>query len=163
MGHGVVAVRVVAVVGGQQRRADAPGDLEQLRVGAVLLGDAVVLQLDEEVVAPEDVLEPAGLLERAVEVAVQQRLQHVAAEAPGGGDDAFGVVGQQLPVDLGLAVVALEERPARELDQVPVAGVVLGQQGQVVVGLLAALGLAAGVVDAAPTRRRARARCSWAM
>ena len=57
---GVLAVRVVAVVGGEQRRADAPGDLDQLRVGPVLVGEAVVLQLDEEVVAAEDVLEPGG-------------------------------------------------------------------------------------------------------
>ena len=60
----VLAVGVVAVVGGQQRRLDLAGDLEQLRVGAVLLGDAVVLQLDEEVVAPEDVLQ-SGRLRRA--------------------------------------------------------------------------------------------------
>ena len=69
MGHGVVAVGVVAVVGGEQRGADALGDVEQLRVGAVLLGDAVVLDLDEQVVAPEDVLEPAGRLEGRLLVA----------------------------------------------------------------------------------------------
>ena len=94
----------------------------------MLLGDAVVLQLDEEVVAPEDVLQPARLLQRGLVVAGEQRLQHLAAEAAGGGDDALAVVVEELPVDLGLDVVALEEGPARELDQVAVAGVVLGQQ-----------------------------------
>ena len=77
----VLAVGVVAVVGGQQRRADPPGDLEQLRVGAVLVGDAVVLQLDEEVVAAEDVLQPGGLLDGLGLVALEQRLQHLPAEA----------------------------------------------------------------------------------
>ena len=32
---------VVAVVGGQQRRLQLSGDLDELRVGALLLGDAV--------------------------------------------------------------------------------------------------------------------------
>ena len=86
-------------------------------------------------------------------VALQQRLQHVAAEAAGGGDEALVVPLEQLPVDPGLVVVALEEGPAGELDEVAVAGVVLGQQGEVVVELLAALGVAAGVVDPAPAAR----------
>ena len=78
----------------------------------MLLGDAVVLQLDEEVVAPEDVLQAAGRLHGAVEVVAQQVLEHVAAEAAGGGDEALAVLLEQLPVDAGLVVVALEERPA---------------------------------------------------
>ena len=57
--HRVALVRVVAVVRREQRRVDRPGDLHQLRVRPVLIRDPVVLQLDEEVVAPEDVLEPA--------------------------------------------------------------------------------------------------------
>ena len=150
VGDGVLAVGVVAVVGGEQRGADAAGDLEQLRVGAVLLGDAVVLDLDEEVVPPEDVLEPAGLLERPLLVAPHQRLEHVAAEAAGGGDDALAVLLEEVPVEAGLVVVALEEGPAGELDEVAVADVALGQQREVVVELLAASGVAAGVVHATP-------------
>ena len=80
-------------------------------------------------------------------VALQQRLQHVAAEAAGGGDEALVVLGEQVPVEARLVVVALEEGLAGELDEVAVAGLVLGQQGQVVVELPAALGVAAGVVD----------------
>ena len=81
VGHGVGPVGVVAVVGGEQRRLQVLGDVEQHRVGAVLLGDAVVLELDEEVVAPEDVLEPAGRLDGAVVVVAHEVLEHVAAEA----------------------------------------------------------------------------------
>ncbi len=65
VGDGVVAVHVVAVVGGEQRRLEVLGDVEQLRVGAALLRDAVVLQLDEEVVAAEDVLQPTAALTAA--------------------------------------------------------------------------------------------------
>ena len=86
-------------------------------------------------------------------VALQQRLQDVAAEAAGGGDEALVVLLEQLPVEAGLVVVALEEGPAGELDEVAVAALGLGQQREVVVELLAALGVAAGVVDAAPPGR----------
>ena len=59
----VFAVHVVAVVGGEQRRADLAGDLDQLRVGVALRRQAVVLELDEEVVLAEDLLQAAGLVE----------------------------------------------------------------------------------------------------
>ena len=62
----VLAVGVVRVVGGEQRGADPLGDLDQLRVRVALRRQAVVLQLDEQVVLAEDVLQPAGLLERAL-------------------------------------------------------------------------------------------------
>ena len=61
---GVVAVRVVAVVGGEQRRAHVARQPDQLRVHLQLLGEAVVLQLDEERVAPEDRLEAVDELPR---------------------------------------------------------------------------------------------------
>ncbi len=59
----VVLMGVVAVVRGEQRRLDLLGDLEQLRIRLALRRDAVVLDLDEEVVPPEDVLEASRLLE----------------------------------------------------------------------------------------------------
>ena len=65
MGLGVVLMGVVGVVRGEDRRVDLASDLEQLWVGGALLGDALILQLDEEVVAPEDVLETSGVLEAA--------------------------------------------------------------------------------------------------
>ena len=133
------------------------GDLEQLRVRAVLIGDAVVLQLDEEVVAPEDLLESGRLLQSRSLVALQQRLQDLAAEAARRDDEALVVRVEQLPVDLGLHVVALEVGAARELDQVAVADVGLGQRGEVVVRLAPALDVAAGVVLAAPASGSLRA------
>ena len=150
VGLGVVAVGVVAVVGGQQGRVEGAGDPQQRWVDPVLLGDLVVLHLDEEVVGAEDLPQPPGLLQRPVLVALQQGLGHLRAQAAGGDDQAFAVVGQHVPVAAGLVVVALQEGPTGDLDEVLVADVVLGQQGEVVVELLAALGVAAGVVDAAP-------------
>ena len=152
MGLVVFAMGVVAVVRGQQGCSDAPGDVDQLGIGLALLRQALVLQLDEQVVASEDVLEACRLLERTLIVAVEERLQHMTAEASRGGDDARGIPLEQLPVDTRLVVVALHEREAGELDQVVVARLVLGEQGQVVVELLAPLGVAARVVDPPPPR-----------
>ena len=141
---------VVTVVGGHQGGLDSPRDLEQLRIGGLLLGDAVVLDLDEEVVAAEDVLQSSGLLEGALLIAVHERLQHLAAEAPTGHDQARCVLLEQFPVDLGLHVVALEEGAARQLDEVLVALGILGQCREVVVGLASTLGLTAGIIHATP-------------
>ena len=149
----VLAVGVVRVVRGQQRGLQLRSQFDEQRVGVALSLQAVVLQLDEEVVAAEDLLQPAGLLQCALLVTLQQGLEHVPTEAAGRGDEPLVVLGQQVPVQAGLVVVTLEERLAGELDEVAVAGVALGQEGQVVVELLAALGVAAGVVDPAPAGR----------
>ena len=126
------------------------GDLDQLRVRPVLISDAVVLQLDEEVLAPEDVLQagrpPLGLLH----VPGQERLQHDPAQAARGGDQAGVMALQQLPVEPGLVVVPLEVRGRGELQEVAIALDRLGEQGEVVVELLPAFDVAPGVVHLAP-------------
>src|ERR1700688_1598348 len=113
----------------------------------------MVLELNEEAVAPEHVLKAPGELEGAFLVVGQQRLEHDATEASGGGDDALVVTLEELPVDSRLVVVALEVRGRRELEEVAVPGGGLGQQGQVVIELLSPGDVPAGVVDpAAPDR-----------
>ena len=158
MRHGVVAVRVVAVVGRQQRRPDTACDLDQLRVRPVLVGQPVVLELDEEVALPEDVLQPGRPPLRLVLVARQQRLQHDTAQAAGRGDQPVVVSFEELPVDARLVVVALEVRGRGQLHEVAVALDVLRQQGQVVVELLSALRVATRVVDPAAPHRTLEAR-----
>jgi len=116
----------------------------------------------KQVVLAEDLLESAGLLERRVEALVHQGLQDVSAEASGGGDDTVGVLREDLPVHLGLHVVALEERPGGELDEVLVPGVVLGEQGEVVVRLAPRSGLSPGVVHLSRRAGRSK-RLSCAM
>ncbi len=143
----VVASRVVAVVGREQRRAELARDLDQLWVRPALLVEAVVLQLDEERVPAEDLLESRRALEPTFVVACEQRLEHDATEAAARRDEPLVVARQQLPVHPRLVVVALEERRRGELEQVGVAEVVLGEEGEVVVEL-AAFGVTAGVVDA---------------
>ena len=72
VGRVVDLMGVVAVVRGQDRCADLLGDLEELRIRTNLLGNTVVLELDEEVVSAEDVLHPTGTFDRLVEIALEQ-------------------------------------------------------------------------------------------
>jgi hypothetical protein len=122
----VVLVGVVAVVGGEQRRPDAPGDVHQLGIGAALLGDAVILDLDEQVVSPEDVLQPRRLLDGVTLVAPHQRLQHVPTETPGGGDHAFAVILEHFPVAVVDGEVGYVGVILGDLDVVDEPVVVLG-------------------------------------
>ena len=162
----VVLVGVVAVVGGQQRRPQLLGQTNQVRIGPPLGTDAVVLNLDEEVVTPKDVLHPAGdgqgvvetllLGERVLPALVgvhdrggHQGLQHLTAQTAAGDDHTLAVGLKQLPVHPGLLVVALEIRPTGQLDEVAVALVGFRQGSEVVVLLSPPFGLAAGVILAA--------------
>ena len=128
---GVLAGQVVGVAGRDQRQAHPPGDVDR-PFGAIALDrHAVVLDLDVEVLLAEDLLvpgaEPLGLGRLAVEDVVGELRRGAAGEA----DQPLGVPLEDLLVDPGLVVEALEERQAREPHQVAEAGAVLRQQGQV--------------------------------
>jgi len=109
VGDGVLPMDVMTVVGGQQRRVQAPGDLEELGVRALLFVEAVILQLDEQVVGSEDVLEAPGQLERLLVLTLEQGLEDDATEAPRGGNHTLVVPLEQLPIHPRAVVVALEE------------------------------------------------------
>ena len=136
---GVGLVRVVAVVGGEQRRVQLAGDLHELGIDLALLGQTVLLQLDEEGVASEDRLEPRRRVACAVVVAVLELLADEPTETSAGCDQPGAVLLEQIEVDAGLVEEPVEVRMGRDLDQVAVALVGLGQQRQVedvVVGAL---------------------------
>ena len=94
---GVFLVRVVAVVGREQRRVELAGDVEQRADDLCVVFQAVVLELDEEVLAAEDVLEPRRRFERGLLVALQDQLRHEPAEAARRRGDAFVVASRAAP------------------------------------------------------------------
>ena len=97
-----------------------------------MLVDAGVLDLDVDLVAAEDLHQPVELGSRARPGRPsQQRLADAARQAAGERDQPARVALQQLEVDARLVVVALEVAGRDELDEVVVAGRVLGQQRQV--------------------------------
>ena len=150
---GVITVRVVAVVGSQQRCTQVGGQTLKHRVGSVLFGHALILKFDKQVVLAEDLLEAGRFQAGVVVVVAHEGLQHVAPEAACGGNQALGMIRQHVPVHPGLVVVALQKRTAGHLNEVPVPGVILGQQGEVVHEFAAAVGLATGIVYPPPPRR----------
>ncbi len=129
---GILPVRVVAVVGGEQGRAQVARQPDQLRVDVVLLGKTVVLQLDEERVTPEHVLEPRHQVARAVVVVLQQRLRHRTAETAARGDEALVMLLEQLEVDARLLVETVEVGVRRHLDEVAIPLRGFGEQREVV-------------------------------
>ena len=128
-------LQVVHVVGDDERQAELARDRLQADVDDLLLLDALVLHLEEELSGAEDVAEGGGGLERPPVLPAPQARRHLALEAAAQADEPLGVPGQQVLVDPRLVVEALGEPRRDELDQVVEALVGLGQQHQVVVRL----------------------------
>ena len=131
VGLGLRLVDVVEVVRHDEREAGLRRQAQELLVEAGLLGDAVVLQLQEEVALPEDVAVLAGQAAGRLPVVDLERLRDLAAEAGGEADEALGVAGEVLAVDPRLVVVAVEVGVGEEPAEVPVADEVLRQQDEV--------------------------------
>ena len=131
VGVGLRLVDVVEVVRHDEREAGLRRQAEELRVEAGLLGDPVVLELQEEVARAEDVAVLAGQGPGQLPVVDLERLRDLPAEAGGEADEALGVAGQELAVDPRLVVVAVEVGVGEEPAEVPVADEVLGQEDQV--------------------------------
>ena len=146
VGLRVLLVRVVQVVGAQQRDAEVLGDRQQRRLGLLLDGQPVVHHLGVEVLLAEDVLEVGGRLAGAVLLAGAQPHVDLARRAAGGGDQARAVALEQVAVEAGLAVLALEAGQRGDPEEVvhPLGGA--GQQGHVGVRGLAAVGPAVALL-----------------
>ena len=128
---GVAAADVVAVGGGDERQALFPRELADAVVDRQLLLERVRLDLEVEPVA-EDGLEVAHLAPRLVHVPAADGLRHRAGHAGGQRDDALAVRLEQRLVDARVVVEAFGEGFGGEVAQVAVAGLVLGEQHEVV-------------------------------
>ncbi len=130
-----VAGDVVAVVGGQRRDVELAADLEQPVAHPAFDVQAVVHQLEEVVVGPEDLPPLRGRFERLAVMAQPQPGLHLTRRAASGGDDARGVLGDELGVHARpLAELTLERGQRRELEEVAQPRRVLGDHGQVGIG-----------------------------
>ena len=144
---GVLAAEVVRVVGGHHAETEVLAQPEHPLRHEVFLGDAVLLDLQPEAVRAEALGEPGRAPARLLVVALPQVERHLAREAGGQADDPLGVRLEHLLVDPRAAVEALREPDGAQLDEVLVAGAVLGQENEVAVeggGAGRLLALAAG-------------------
>ena len=110
----VLATQVVHVAGGHEWTAHLARDLDYPGVGPVLIGDAVLLNLEVDVVGPEHLHQGVGVGAGLRGRAVDQAAAEARLEAAGESDHALGMTRQQLQIDVGLAApVALEDsRPS---------------------------------------------------
>ena len=131
----VAGVEVVDVARRHEGQPGLLGECDQLRVHLLLLGEPRVLDLDVRRVAPDDLDEAVEILARVLATALGERARDAAGETAGESDQPLRVLLEQLPVDPGLVVVALEVAERGELDQVRVALVRLGEERQVRVPL----------------------------
>ena len=139
---GVVGPRVVQIVRRHHRHADVARQLDLFGQDRPLIGEAVILHLDEVAVGSEDVaILPRGG-QRARLLAGEQLDPDLGGQAARQADDALGMLGQELLVHAGPVVEALEVGLRDELQQVAIAGLVPRQERQVVVLLLALTGVA---------------------
>ena len=103
----------------------------------VLLRIARRVQLQFEVIVfAEDVLEPLDHALSLLDIVVHDSLRHFAAQARRAADQPLVVLFDQLLVDTRLVIESLGKRVGDHLAEVVIAFEVLGQQDQVVAGLL---------------------------
>jgi hypothetical protein len=143
----VVLVRVVRIVRCHPRDAHLGSDAHEFVVERLLRRESMVLELEIETVA-EQLPVLRDLATGPGEIAGDDQLRDLRAQAPGQADDAVGVFGEQLPIRPGLVMETLEPRARRELDEVLVALIGRGEQGEVE-GLLGVL-LLGGLGPAIP-------------
>ena len=135
--------QVVAIVGGDQRDAGPGGECGRSGADLVLDLEAVVLDLEEEVLRPEDLAVGERGPRRALGVVGEEVAADLALGTRRQGDQPLGVRGEDFVVHARLVVEALEEGERGEPHQVAKAPLVARQQDQVV-------GAVAGAVAAAP-------------
>ena len=132
----VIGVEVVDVVAGDARHAQAIGQVGQLRVDHSLFGQVVILQFEEEAIRPEDFQIGLGDLLGFFAILTDQGLWNLAAQAGAGAKQAVGELSQDRLVDSGSIVEPLQIGDAHQAKQVAVALQILGQQQEMVAGLL---------------------------
>ena len=118
------------VVGQGQRDPGLPAQPDQPLCGLVLLGDAVALDLEIEVILPEELPQIEGAGPGRLIVAVDQRLRDLARETAGEADQPLAVLMQKLPVDARAQVIALGEAGAHQIAEIAVAGLIAAEEDQ---------------------------------
>ncbi len=132
---GVVFAEVVAVVGGDQRQAEIFFQLEEAGMDAVLHLQALILNLEKEILFAENVGVGSGGRAGGIVVAFRQAFGDFAFQASGEADQAAGMLGEKLLADARLVVKAMQRGLGSDLDQIAVAFFVFGEHQQMVVGV----------------------------
>ena len=148
VGPGVLLIQIVAIIGGDERDAGLPAEVDELPVDLLLLREAIGLQLEEEIAAAEDVVEFARYRLPGLGAPAHAGLRHLPTEASRQPDQSLAMLAQQLLVDARVVIEALQVAHRVQVGQVLPADVVLGQEDQVValsLGPIVAIGRDVGL------------------
>ena len=129
----VLAVHVVQVVRRHEADAVFLRERDEPLVRLALLRQAMVLDLEEIVLLAEDrkIFAHDGI--RALRLVRDERAWHLARHARRKADEPLVVLPEQIVIDAGLVVEALDVRTRDELHEVAVARLVLREQDEVIV------------------------------
>ena len=111
---------------------------DEMPVDLRLLGDAVVLELEIEVIRTKRLLEPIDGRARLRQVVLDDGVGDLARETAGERDEPAAVLGEDFLVDARLVIIPVEMRRRDELREVLVAFLILCEQHEMVVDVTAA-------------------------
>ena len=131
----VVLAEIVAVVGGDQRKAKIFFQTEQVGVDAVFLFQALVLNFQEEIVRAENIAVGGGRIPGRVVVVFHQAFGDFAFQAAGKSDQSFGVLGQKLLAHPRLVIEAAQRGFRGDLGQIAVAFLVFRENQKMVISV----------------------------
>ena len=147
----VALPEIVGIAGRHERQAETVRDLLRPLGAAALDVQAVVLDLDVEVLA-ERLVEPDGDFLRLVQLVLEDELAELARRAARQADEPFAVSGEDLLVDARDVVEAFGVGDGAELDEVLEADLILGEEREVVAGVAPFLGLAISAMSRGDVR-----------
>ena len=128
----VLAAQVVDVSRTHERTSELTSDADDSLVGLLLLGEAVLLHLEVDVLGAEGPDQLVGVRPCVVRATHDQALAEARLQAAGERDHALGMTSDELEIDGRLpALQAVDESGRGELDEVPVADRAGGEQREV--------------------------------
>ena len=138
VGVRVTFLDVMNVVGSDQLQPEFLRQSKQMAIDLGLLGNRVVLKFQIKILRAERLLEPVHRGARLVQLVLLNQLGDFAGQTARQGDQTVFVLRQDFLVDARLVVMALEVGRGDEFDEILIAGLVLGQQHQMVINILSA-------------------------
>ena len=129
----VLALHIMAVVGGDKPQIHLSGQTDEGGQHALLIGEAVILNFDVEMIPVKDGKIPLGHLPRVRLAPVDEALGDIARDAGGKGDQSLGMFFEQLIVDARAVVKAARKALRDQINEVLIARLIFAQQDQMAV------------------------------
>ncbi|SHE14664.1 Uncharacterised protein [Chlamydia abortus] len=126
---------IMDIVGRHQRDSGFPAQADHLLHNLLLFRQSVILDF-QIVILSEDSVISIGRSLRLLVLIMKQKLGNFPSETRAQTDQAFGVLCQMFMIDPRLVMEAFEMADRTKLHQIPVAGLVLSQQNEVINRLL---------------------------